>query len=196
MSQLQNSRSERLDVATALEHARRREWWRTFSWLSATVPAAVAGVIADAVVTAVVVTFGLAMMVWSVRLTWGVSAALRDLRKAATAPRRAHVVVLHDVNPRAIRPLLGLWSSRPAAGQRLTKADRVFRCDDELDDLKSFHSDVRVHEAWIDTGPRPSSKPRWIAADDGIAVVHRRALFGRWHLSMLTRHERPARQSH
>lgn len=55
----------------------------------------------------------------------------------------------------------------------------------------SFDGDVRVHEAWIDTGPRPSSKPRWIAADDGIAVVHRRALFGRWYLSTLTRRDRP-----
>lgn len=193
MSQLQSGRTERLDLATALEHARQREWWRTFSWLSAAVLAAVAVavVIADAVVTGVVVAFGLAMMVWSLRLTWGVSAALRDLRKAATAPRRAHVVVLHDVNPRAIRPLLGLWSSRPATGQRLPKADRVFRCDDELDALKSFQGDVRVHEAWVDTGPRASSKPRWIAADDGIAVVHRRALLGRWYLSMLTRHDRP-----
>jgi hypothetical protein len=64
VSKLQNSRSERLDVATALEHARRREWWRTFSWLWAAVLAAVAvAVAADAVVTAVVVTFGLAMMV-------------------------------------------------------------------------------------------------------------------------------------
>lgn len=193
MSQLQNSRSERLDVAAALDHARRREWWRTFSWLSAAVLAGVAVAVAtaDAVVAGVVVAFGLAMMAWSLRLTWGVSAALRDRRKAATAPRRAYAVVLHDVNPRAIRPLLGVWSSPPAAGQRLPRADRVFRCDDELDALKSFPGDVRVHEAWVDTGPRPSSKPRWVAADDGIAVVHRRALFGRWYLWMLTRHDRP-----
>jgi hypothetical protein len=115
---------------------------------------------------------------------------LRDRRRAATAPRRAYVVVLHDVNPRAIRPLLGVWSSRPAAGRRLSKADRVFRCDDELDELVSLPGRVRVHEAWVDTGPRPSSKLRWVAADDGIAVVHRRALFGRWYLSRLTRRDR------
>jgi hypothetical protein len=70
VSQLQYSRSEPLDVATALEHARRREWWRAVSWLSATVldALAVAVVISDAVVTGVVVAFGLAMMVWSLRL--------------------------------------------------------------------------------------------------------------------------------
>lgn len=190
---LQDSRSERLDVATALVRARRREWWRTFYWLMAVVLVAVAArvLITETVVTSVVVAFGGFMMMWSLRLIWGVTVALRDRRKAATPPRRAFVVVLHDVNPRAVRPLLGLWSSRPAAGQRLPKADRVYRCDDELDDLESLQGAVRVHEAWVDTGRRPSSKPRWVAADDGIAVVHRRALFGRWYLSMLTRRDRP-----
>lgn len=192
-SRLQGSRSERLDVATALVRARRREWWREFYWLTAVVLVAVTArvLIAETVATSVVVAFGGFMMMWSLRLIWGVTAALRDVRKAATPPRRAYVVALHDINPRAIRPLLGLWSSRPAAGQRLPKADRVYRCDDELDDLMSLQGDVRVHEAWVDTGRRPSSKPRWVAADDGIAVVHRRALFGRWYLSMLTRRDRP-----
>jgi hypothetical protein len=192
-SRLQGSRSERLDVATALVRARRREWWREFYWLTAVVLVAVTArlLIAETVATSVVVAFGGFMMMWSLRLIWGVTAALRDVRKAATPPRRAYVVALHDINPRAIRPLLGLWSSRPAAGQRLPKADRVYRCDDELDDLMSLQGAVRVHEAWVDTGHRPSSKPRWVAADDGIAVVHRRALFGRWYLSMLTRRDRP-----
>ena len=29
---------------------------------------------------------------------------------------------------------------------------------------------VVVHEAWVDTGPRRWSKPRWVAADAGLAV--------------------------
>jgi hypothetical protein len=44
--------------------------------------------------------------------------------------------MLNDVNPRAIRALLGIWSTKPAGGQRLSKPDCVFRCDDELEDLK------------------------------------------------------------
>jgi hypothetical protein len=192
-SRRQDGRSRQLDVASALVRARRQEWWRTFSWLTAIVLVAVAARIlaAETVVTSVVVAFGVLMILWSLRLVWGVTSALRDLRKAATPPRRAYVVVLHDANPRALRPLLGVWSDRPTAGQRLPKADRVYRCDDELDDLMSFQGHVRVHEAWVDTGRRPCSKPRWVAANDGIAVVHRRSLFGRWYFSMLTRRDRP-----
>ena len=46
-------------------------------------------------------------------------------------------------------------------------------------------------EAWVDTGPRRRSKPRWIAANAGIALPHRRALLGRWYLSNLLSGERP-----
>jgi hypothetical protein len=192
-SRLQDGRSGQLDVASCLVRARRQEWWRTFSWLTAIVLVAVAArlLVAETVVTSVVVAFGTLMILWSLRLICGITAALHDLWKAATPPRRAYVVVLHDVNPRALRLLLGVWSNRPTAGQRLSKPDRVYRCDDELDDLVSFPGHVRVHEAWVDTGRRPSSKPRWIAANDGIAVVHRRALFGRWYFSRLTRRDRP-----
>jgi hypothetical protein len=109
-----------------------------------------------------------------------------------TPPRRAYVVLLEDTNPRAIRPLLGIWSARPPADKPLPKPDLVYRCDDELADLKSYAGDVVVHEAWIDTGHIPSAKPRWIAADAGIAVPHRRAILGRWYASALIRHDRPA----
>jgi hypothetical protein len=73
---------------------------------------------------------------------------------------------LEGVNPRAIRPLLAIWSTKPATRERLPKPDRVYRCD-ELEELKSYAVDVAVHEAWIDTGSRPSSKLRWIEADVG-----------------------------
>jgi hypothetical protein len=188
------SRSEQADVDRALQRAARHESRRTVSWLLAAVIVAVvvAVVIGDTAVTMLVTAFGVGLVIWSLRLTWGVRLALRDFRKASTPPRCAYVVLLEDVNPRAIRPLLAIWSTKPAAGERLPKPDRVYRCDDELEDLKSHAGDVVVHEAWIDTGSRPSSKPRWIAADAGIAVPHRRAILGRWYVSMLTRHDRPA----
>lgn len=193
MSRLE-TRSEQADVDRALQRAARHETRRTVSWLLATaiVTAAVAFAVGDTAVTVVVAAFGVALLIWSLRLTWGVQLALRDFRKASTPPRRAYVVLLHDVNPRAIRPLLAIWSTGPAAGERLPKPDRVYRCDDELEDLKSHAGDVVVHEAWIDTGSRPSSKPRWVASDAGIAVPHRKAVLGRWYFSMLTRHDRPA----
>ena len=50
---------------------------------------------------------------------------------------------------------------------------------------------VEVHEAWVDTGPRSWSKPRWVRADAGITVPHRRSLFGRWYFGMTTRADRP-----
>jgi hypothetical protein len=193
MGQLEKTRFERTDVDRALQHAGRRESRHIVSWLLATpiAAAAAAAVVRDLAVAMVVPAFGICIAIWSLRLKWGVSLALRDFRKAVTPPERAYVVMLEDVNPRAIRALLGIWFVKPAAGQRLPKPDRVYRCDDELEDLKRFQGDVAVHEAWIDTGPRPTSKPRWVAADDGIAVVHRRAVLGRWYMSQLLRNDRP-----
>lgn len=69
--------------------------------------------------------------------------------------------------------------------------ERVYRCDEELDALQSYQGDVMVHEAWVDTGPRPASKPRWVAADAGVALPHRRAVFGRWYMGSLIGGERP-----
>jgi hypothetical protein len=60
-------------------------------------------------------------------------------------------------------------------------ADQVYRCSEHEAALLLWP----VHEAWVDTGPRPSSTPRWVAADAGIALPHRKALGGRWHLSSL-----------
>ena len=50
---------------------------------------------------------------------------------------------------------------------------------------------VEVHEAWLDTGRLSWSKPRWVRADGGIAVPHRRSLFGRWYVNTRLRKERP-----
>lgn len=193
MSQVDETRSERIDVDRALQHAGRHESRRTVSWLLATVITTVvaAALISETAVAIVVGAFGAWLMVWSLRLRWGVWFALRDFRKASSPPRRAYVVLLHDTNPRAIRPLLAIWSAKPVTGERLSKPDIVYRCDDELEELKSYQGDVMVHEAWVDTGPHSSSTPRWVAADAGVAVPHRRAVFGRWYVSTLTRHDRP-----
>ena len=43
----------------------------------------------------------------------------------------------------------------------------------------------------MDTGSRSWSKPRWVRADAGIAVPHRRSLFGRWYFGRVTRADRP-----
>ena len=54
-----------------------------------------------------------------------------------------------------------------------------------------MQGDVKVHEAWVDTGPRPRSKPRWVRADEGLAVPHRRSLFGRWYFGRIASRDRP-----
>ena len=91
-----------------------------------------------------------------------------------------------------IRPLLGIWSEPPVVrGGRVPTPERVYRCDEELDALQCFQGSVVVHEAWVDTGSRPASKPRWVAADAGIALPHRRAVFGRWYMASLIGGERP-----
>lgn len=66
---------------------------------------------------------------------------------------------------------LAIWDERPAPGERLPKPDSVWRCDDELDELPSVAGSAEVHEAWVDTGPRSRSKPRWVLADAGLAVL-------------------------
>jgi hypothetical protein len=132
------------------------------------------------------------MPVWVLRRLWAVWLARRDFTNAATSPRRAFVVLLHDPAPRMLRPLLGIWSEPPVVRRgRMPKPERVYRCDEELDALECHQGGVVVHEAWVDTGPRPTSKPRWVAADAGIALPHRRSLFGRWYLASLIGGERP-----
>ena len=105
------------------------------------------------------------------------------------------MVLLADPTPATVRPLLGIWSHPPVVrGGRMQEPEQVYRCADEHDALECHQGSVVVHEAWVDTGPRPKSKPRWIAADAGIALPHRRALvLGRWYMSSLIRGERPER---
>ena len=127
------------------------------------------------------------VVVWVLRRLVGSWLARRDFERG-TPPRRGYVVLLHDPAPRIIRPLLGVWSEPPVPrGGRLPSPQRVYRCDEERADLLSYQGSAVVHEAWVDTG----RKPRWVAADEGFALPHRRALFGRWYLSSLIGGERP-----
>ncbi len=183
-------------VGQALRRAVAVERKRWFAWLIADVAALTAFIAFEPLHagTFVVVCIGGLAFVWVTRRFWAAWLAVRDFGKAATMPRRAFVVLLDDPAPKMIRPLLGIWSEPPVPRQgRLPKPERVYRCDEERVDLLSYQGGVVVHEAWLDTGPRRLSKSRWVAADAGVALPHRRALFGRWYMSALIGGERPAR---
>jgi hypothetical protein len=181
-------------VGQVLRGALALERQRLVAWLVAGAVALTACRVLDApdrVMFVVVLTAALAF-VWVLRSRWAAWLALRDYTKPKTSPRRAFVLLLHDPAPRMIRPLLAVWSDAPTLHDgRLPKPERVYRCDAELDALECHQGSIVVHEAWIDTGQRRSAKPRWVAADAGIALPHRRALFGRWYVSSLVSGERP-----
>jgi len=179
-------------VDRLLHRASRAERRRILAWLlaGALVTAGTAVVSSPPIATVVGAVAGM-LALWSVRQTAGLALARADFNRASTPPRRAFVVLLHDPNPRAVRPLLAIWPDRPPSGGRLPKPERVWRCDDELLELESMPQEVEVHEAWVDTGPRSWSKPRWVRADAGITVPHRRSLFGRWYFGRVTSRDRP-----
>lgn len=178
----------RPSVASLLHRAVRAERRRAGAWLLAgAVTAAGALALASAAGALVAGLMGLGLAVWSARQVVALYIARRDFHSADTPPRRAYVALLHDPNPQAFRPLLAVWEQPPPPRERLPKPQSVWRCDDELIELTSSQASVVVHEAWLDTGPRSWSKPRWACADAGIAVPHRRALLGRWYVSMIVR---------
>ena len=183
----------RAPAGSLLHRAARAERRRSLAWLIAgavTVAGAYAlGVADEAPIFAGFM--GACFFLWSLRQAIGIVIAHRDLARAGTPPRRAYIVLLDDPNPRAVRPLLAVWPSPPPAGARLPEPESVWRCDDELIELETSVGSVVVHEAWLDTGPRSWSKPRWVVADAGIAVPHRRALLGRWYVHASLRRERP-----
>lgn len=175
-----------------LRRAAKAERRRVVAWLLAGVPVAVAVAALDsASAAAVLAVIAAALSLWSVRQVAGIAIARRDFNAASTPPRRAFAVLLRDPNPRAVRPLLAVWDERPPPGERLPKPRSVWRCDDELLELESTVGEVEVHEAWLDTGGRSWSKPRWVRGDAGIAVPHRRSMFGRWYVNTTLRRERP-----
>jgi hypothetical protein len=142
----------------------------------------------EAVAVVVLIT-SVGAIVWVARRMWAAWLAERDFTRAATPPRRAFVVLINDGQ---WRPLMGIWSEPPMIrGGRMPKPERVYRCDDDRDTLLSGRRSPVVYEAWVDTGPRRRSKPRWVLADAGLALPHRRSLLGRWWFSYLLAGARP-----
>lgn len=184
----------RPSLGSLLRRAARAERRHAAAWLIAgivtTAGTVLLGSAEDAAFPAVL---GLLLSVHSARQVMGIQLARRDLQSADTPPRRAYVVLLDDPNPRVVRPLLAVWPQAAPPGARPPKPDSVWRCDDELDELMSFQGSIEVHEAWLDRGPRSWSKPRWVRADAGIALPHRRAWLGRWYLNLLLRRDRRAK---
>src|SRR5680860_1147737 len=174
--------------------AEERDRW--LAWAAATVTVAVGCRAAEASAAdlLLIVLLGVGALVWVSRRLVGVRVALRDFETAAHVPHHAYVVLLHDPSPRVAQPLLGVWSEEPLPSDgRLPQAEAVYRCDAERKALLSMQGGAVVHEAWLETGPRARSLPRWVAADAGIALPHRRVVLGRRYLASVLGNERPAR---
>ena len=179
-----------------LRGRRAQERRHLLAWLVAATPLLLVGAVIDAPVLYfwVVGGFAAGAVLWVGRRLMGAWLAERDFRRAQTPPRRAFVVLLSDPAPKMVRPLLAVWADRPVSGDgAFPKADHVYRADEEVDELLSRQGSVELHEAWVDTGPRSWSKPRWVVANDGIALPHRRAVLGRLYVYLLLRAERPDR---
>lgn len=124
----------------------------------------------------------------SVRRVWGLALAWWDFQHGPDRPRLGYVALIFDPAPKMVRPLLAVWWQDPTNKARLPKPDAVYRADDETDEhLICSPFDVEVLAAWLDTGPLPTSKPRWVGTENGVAVPHRRAVLGRLYVRMITR---------
>ena len=126
--------------------------------------------------------FPLIFLGFALRRLWGVVVAAFDAGRGTDQPRLGYVALVRPY--RSWRPLVAVWWQQPTTDGDLTRPDAVYRADDDAaTDLSSTASAVIVHRAWVDTG----WKPRWIAAEEGVVVPHRRALLGPWHFRLLTR---------
>jgi hypothetical protein len=183
-------------VGATLREALAEDRERCLAWAAATavVLVGVAGLGGSRALLLTIVLTGLAALVSVSRRLFGGWLALRDFETAATEPRRAFVALLDDPNPRMTRPLLCIWSEEPLPAQgRLPRAEVVYRCDEKRDALISVRGGAVVHEAWLDSGPRARSRPRWVAADAGIALPQRRSFLGDWYVASAIDAERPGR---
>jgi hypothetical protein len=182
-------------VGRALRASLVEERGRWLAWAAASV-VAILGCVAAGETETVVYGVGFVAagaLFWAGSRFLGGWQALRDYEQAKTEPRRAYVALLNDPNARVTRPLLGVWSQEPLPQQgRLPRAEAVYRCDEERSALMSPPGRVIVHEAWVDTGPRSGSRPRWVVADAGLALPHQTAVLGGWYLASLIGSERPA----
>jgi hypothetical protein len=134
---------------------------------------------------------GVVLAAFEVRGLWGRQLSLRAYESGRERPLVGWVALLSDPNPRAVRPLLAVWDEEPVAGPgRFPKPDRVYRADDDADDLLSVQGSMSVHRAWLAPSRGRWSTPRWVAADAGVAIPHRPALLGRWYFGSISRAER------
>lgn len=183
-------------VGTVLLAAVDEERGRWLGWAAATLVITVACVAAGAPRSVVLGAdlLGVAALAWVTSRLLGTRLALHDFEEALTEPRRAFAAVLRDPKPRGTRPLLALWSKEPVlAGGRLPRAEAVYRCDARRGALFSTRGAVIVHQAWVDSGPRAGSRPRWVAADAGVALPRKRAILGPRRVDAELGKERPAR---
>ena len=133
------------------------------------------------------------MLGYALRRSWALAVALWDFGHGDDVPRLGFAALVDDPAPRTWRPLLAVWDRDPTVGERIARPDAVYRADDETgQQLLSDRAAVRIHEAWIDTGPIAGMKPRWVGVEDGIAIPHRRSLFGSWYVGRVLRRSRPA----
>lgn len=180
------------DLARRIHTRIRTEQWTLASWLIATATVVLAVHLMGSFAFPVA-WVGVAVTGWVARRLWAVWLAKRALLSAQAPPRKAYAVYIMDPAPGVLRPLLAIWQSPPEVlTGSFAMPHRVYRCDEEVDDLLSMRGDIVVHEVWVSTGPRESSMPRWVLGNDGVAVPHRRALnFGRGYFHRLTWAERP-----
>lgn len=182
-------------VGEVLGETARLEQARWLAWAAATL-AVVGGSLAADATAALVGTLVLSATAMSVvgRRAGAAWLAVRDFDKAVAPPRRAFVVLLHDPNPRATGPLLAVWDAEPeSVDGQLPRPEAVYRCDDRHDALLSAQGGIVVHEAWVDSGTRSRPLPRWVVADDGVALPRRRAVRGRGYVVSAIGAEQPAR---
>jgi hypothetical protein len=169
---------------------------RLLSWVVSTMVVALVCVATGAAGTAVlgvVLAGAVTVAVMASRLA-GVQRALRDFEVAATSPRSAYVVLVRDPKPGSYRPLLGIWDKDPVlGGGALPPPDLLYRCDALHDSLHSMPGALVVHEAWLETGEGGRTRPRWVAADAGVALPYRQGLFDRRTFASLVGAERPSR---
>jgi len=123
---------------------------------------------------------------FALRRLWGLLVAVADARRIDDEPRLGHVAAVLPY--RQWRPLVAVWWDDPTRHDRLPTPDVAYRADDETgEELVSTQTHPSVHQAWVDTGSWWGAKPRWIGADAGVLVAHRRALLGRWQAKLLLR---------
>ena len=97
-------------VDRLLHRALRAERRRVLAWiLAGALVTAATGVVSSPPIAIAIGAVAALLGLWSVRQTAGLMLARRDFKRASTPPRRAHVVLLDDPNPRAVRPLLAIW---------------------------------------------------------------------------------------